>query len=196
MARLAPEFCLAEEGDLVDPATVFGRVAPIVVEIGIGIGDELTSMALVDPEVDVIGCDVHTPGIAAALAGIDELGLANVRVVHGDALVFLDRIAPASLAGIRIYFPDPWPKVRHHHRRLVSEPHVGRLVERLAPGGFVHIATDVDDYARQAERVCADNGSLVGGAIARPAWRPVTRFESRAIEAGHSITDLLYRKQA
>lgn len=198
MARLEPVWCVAETDDAAgarfDPAMVFGRVAPLVVDIGIGFGDSLTTMAAADPDVDVIGCDVHTPGIASTLARIDTMGLANVRLVHGDALVFLDRIAPGALAGIRIYFPDPWPKARHRHRRMTTRLHVDRFVRRLAPRGFLHVATDIDDYAVQTRRVCDGHPDLEGGVIDRPDWRPVTRYERKGLAAGHAITDLLYRR--
>lgn len=196
MARLAPVWCVDEEGDRFDPAAQFGRSAPLVVDIGIGLGDDLTTMAAADPDTDVFGCDVHTPGIASTLARIESSGLTNVRLVHGDALVFLDRIAPGALAGIRIYFPDPWPKARHRHRRMATEEHVDRFVRLLGHGGFLHVATDIDDYAAQVERVCDAHPALEGGAVDRPAWRPVTRYERKAIDAGRTVTDLLYRTPA
>lgn len=195
MARLEPLFCLDETGGTLDPDEVFGRDAPLVVEIGIGLGDSLTVMAVAEPDTDVIGCDVHTPGIASTLARIDAAGLTNVRLVHGDALVFLDRIAPGALAGIRVYFPDPWPKARHRHRRLVGAEHVDRFARLLAAGGFLHVATDIDDYAAQTERVCGAHPDLDGGVVARPDWRPVTRYERKGLVAGRTITDLLYRRR-
>lgn len=193
MERLRPAWCVAETGDAFDPVTAFGRAAPIVVDIGIGLGDSLTTMAAADPGTDVIGIDVHTPGIASTLARIESMGLANVRLVHGDALVFLDRIAPGTLAGIRIYFPDPWPKARHRHRRMISEQNVARFVHLLAPEGFLHVATDIDDYAVQTERILDVHHRLEGGMVDRPAWRPVTRYERKGLTTGHAITDLLYR---
>lgn len=193
MARLEPRFCLDEIGDPLDSAVTFEREAPVVVDIGIGLGDSLTSMADADPATDLIGCDVHTPGIASTLARIESMGLANVRLVHGDALVFLDRIAPASLAGIRIFFPDPWPKARHRHRRMANEENIDRFVRLLAPGGFLHVATDVTDYAVRTTRICDAHPALAGGVIDRPDWRPVTRYEHIGLAAGHTITDVLYR---
>ncbi|MFP5487031.1 MAG: tRNA (guanosine(46)-N7)-methyltransferase TrmB [Acidimicrobiia bacterium] len=196
MERLEPELCLAEAGDVLDPVVEFGRRAPLVVDIGIGLGDSLTTMAAADPASDLVGCDVHTPGIASTLARIESMDLANVRLVHGDALVFLDRIAPGSLAGIRIYFPDPWPKARHRHRRMTSEANVDRFTRSLAPGGVLHVATDIDDYAVQTRRVCDAHPDLVGGVIERPDWRPVTRYERKGLAAGRVITDLLYRRSS
>lgn len=192
--RLEVVWCLDVVGPPLDSATVFGRVAPLVLDIGIGIGDSTMAAALVEPDVDVIGVDVHTPGIAASLARIEADQLANVRLVHGDALVFIRRLQSESLSGIRIYFPDPWPKVRHHHRRIVRDDVVTQLVERLQPGGWLHLATDIDDYARQMLDVCERHPDLVGGVIPRPAGRPVTRYEQRGIDAGRATTDLWHLK--
>jgi tRNA (guanine-N7-)-methyltransferase len=193
-ARLAPRFVLDERGPMLDLDDVFGRAASAVLDIGIGIGDTMIEMAIAQPEHDVIGCDVHTPGIATSLARIDEHGLDNVRLVHGDALEFVERLAPRSLTGVRVYFPDPWPKVRQRHRRLVQPDVVGRLVDLLRPDGFFHLATDIDEYATQIERVCGSHPSLDGGAIARPRERPVTRYERKGIEAGRTVTDFWYTR--
>lgn len=197
MARLEPVWCVAETdeaaGERFDQVAVFGREAPLVVDIGIGFGDTLTTMAAAEPGTDLIGCDVHTPGIASTLARIESMGLTNVRLLHGDALVFLDRIEPSTLAGIRIYFPDPWPKARHRHRRMTSAENIHRFARHLAPSGFLHVATDIDDYAAQTERICDAHHRLEGGIVERPAWRPVTRYECKGLASGHAITDLLYR---
>ena len=192
--ELAPRWCLAESGDRFDPVAEFGRDAPLVVEIGIGFGDTLLAMAEDDRSTDVVGIDVHTPGIAASLVGIDDRGLTNVRLVHGDALDFLSRVGAESLAGIRLFFPDPWPKARHRHRRMVASGRLGRLVDALAPGGVLHIATDIDDYALHAQRECRADGRLAGGVIDRPDDRPVTRYERKGLAAGRSVTDLRYVK--
>jgi len=194
LERLAPVWCVDETGPPFDASRTLGREAPLVLDIGIGFGDTLTTMAAAEPAVDVVGCDVHTPGIASTLARIEDLGLSNVRLVHGDALVFCGRLAEDSLTGIRIYFPDPWPKARHRHRRLASEEHIARLVGLLAPGGFLHLATDIDDYAIQVQRVCEAHPALRGGVIDRPDWRPVTRYEHKGLAAGHDVVDLVYRK--
>jgi tRNA (guanine-N7-)-methyltransferase len=194
--RLAPHFLLDEQGPPLRIDTVFGRSSSTVLEIGIGWGDALLAMARAQPALDVIGCDVHTPGIVNALANIEQHGLDNVRLVHGDALVFLDRLPEGSLAGIRSYVPDPWPKVRHHHRRLIRDDVVARFVTLLRPGGWLHLATDIDDYAEQMRRVCDDQRCLSGGVMARPADRPVTRYEQKGIEAGHTVVDLWYERVA
>ena len=190
--RLAPRFVLDEQGPPLELDAVFAHHGETVLDIGIGWGDALLAMARAQPELDVIGCDVHTPGIANALAGIEQYSLVNVRLVHGDALVFLDRLPEGSLAGIRSYFPDPWPKARHHHRRLIRDDVVARFATLVRPGGWLHLATDIDDYAAQMRRVCDDQPRFSGGPIARPVDRPTTRYEQKGIEAGHTVVDLWY----
>jgi tRNA (guanine-N7-)-methyltransferase len=194
--RLSPRWCLDEAGRELDPFEVFDRAAPLVLDIGIGIGDSLTEMAAAEPDADLIGADVHTPGIASSLARIEELRLTNVRLVHGDALVFLRRLPPGSLTGIRVFFPDPWPKARHRHRRMATPEHVERFVCALAPDGWIHLATDVDDYALQMQRVCDARVDLAGGPVDRPDRRPVTRYERKGLAAGRTSTDLVYRRCA
>lgn len=193
LERLEPEFCVDEEGGRFDAGAEFGREAPLVLDIGIGYGDSLTTAAADEPDVDVIGADVHTPGIASTLARIETMGLTNVRLVHGDALRFADRLAPGSLHGLRIYFPDPWRKARHRNRRMASSANVDRFVTLLSIGGTLHVATDIDDYARQVATLCDAHPGLVGGVVARPTWRPETRYERKGIDAGRTVTDLLYR---
>ena len=192
--RLAPTLCLDPEGPVLDLATVFGRVAPVVLDVGIGLGDALIASAAAEPHVDVIGADVHTPGIAATLAGIESMELANVRLVHGDALRFVERLTPASLTGIRIYFPDPWPKARHRNRRMANPANIDRFVSLLVEGGAIHVATDIEDYAAQVRHVCDAHPELAGGIIPRPEDRPVTRYERKALDAGRHVTDLIYRR--
>ena len=126
---------------------------------------------------------------------LGDLGVERVVHVLCDVLGFLDRIAPSSLAGVRIWFPDPWPKARQRHRRLVRDDVVARLVPLLRPGGWLHLATDIDDYAAQMQRVCDDHADLTGGPIERPAWRPVTRYEARGLGAGRTVTDLWYARR-
>lgn len=193
--RLAPVWCLAESGERLDPVDVFGRVAPLVIDIGIGFGDSLTTSAAEHPDVDLVGADVHTPGIASSLARVEAMGLSNVRLVHGDALVFLGRVAPGSLAGIRIYFPDPWPKNRQRHRRMTSAANIDLFVSLLGQGATLHVATDSPEYAAATQVVCDAHPNLEGGVIERPDWRPVTRYERKGIEAGRTPTDLVYRRR-
>ena len=173
---------------------MFGRGAPRVVEIGIGFGEALLAMASADPSTDVIGIDVHTPGIAATVVAAADRGLTNVRVVHGDALDFLPRVPEGDLTGIRLFFPDPWPKARHRHRRMVAGGRLAALVRALGSGGFLHIATDIDDYALHAQRECDLDHRLSGGPIERPETRPVTRYERKGLRAGRIVTDLWYER--
>lgn len=195
LERLRPVLCVDVIGDPFDAEEEFGRTAPLVLDIGIGFGDSLTTAAAAEPDVDVIGADVHTPGIASTLERIESMGLTNVRLLHGDALRFVERLAPAALSGIRIYFPDPWHKARHRNRRMASEANIARFCDLLATGGKLHVATDIDDYAEQVRRLCDAESRLEGGVIERPPWRPETRYERKGLEAGRRATDLLYRRR-
>ena len=179
-----------------DPRKLFGRVAPLAVEIGFGMGETTAAMAAADPATDVIGIDVHTPGVGALLAELDRRGLENVRVATGDAVPFLtDRFADGSLAAIRVYFPDPWPKPRHHKRRLVNAAFVDLAARKLAPEGVLHCATDVTSYAEQMlEVLSGDTRFATAGFVPRPAERPVTRFESQGLAKGHRVYDVLARR--
>lgn len=169
---------------------------PTVLEIGIGAGEALLELAAADPGTDVIGADVHTPGIARVIKAIVAERRTNIRLVNGDVLEFCDRLPAGSLAGMRIFFPDPWPKASQRWRRLVTAEHLARLVPKLAPGGFLHLATDVADYADQMVAVCGAHPELDGGPIERPTWRPLTRYERKGLEAGRTITDLWYTRRA
>jgi tRNA (guanine-N7-)-methyltransferase len=178
---------LGVDGPVLSLPAVFAGDGPFVLDIGFGAGEALVAMAHQRPHECVVGVEVHTTGLATVL----EAGLANVRVVDGDVLDFLPRLAPASLDEVRIWFPDPWPKQRQRHRRLVRPDVVGALAGRLRAGGRVHLATDDVDYSLQMQRACVSAG-LVGGVIERPPWRPVTRFEQRALAEGRAPIDLLY----
>jgi tRNA (guanine-N7-)-methyltransferase len=162
MAELWPIYGLTVvDGDRspLDLGVLFGREAPRVLEIGFGMGDTTAAMAATDPERDYLAVEVHTPGIGNLLALIGESGLTNVRVAHGDAMQLVHRLAPGSLDAINIFFPDPWPKARHHKRRLIQPANVALLRERLRVGGVLHCATDWPDYARSmAETLAADPG--------------------------------------
>jgi tRNA (guanine-N7-)-methyltransferase len=174
-------------------ADVFAPPRPVVLEIGSGMGETTLAMAQADPELGIVAVDVHTPGIGALLARAERESVGNIRVCIGDAVELMDRLAPGSLAGIRAFFPDPWPKVRHHKRRLVQPAFVRRAALLLAPGGTLHLATDITDYADQMLDVCTAEPTLdVGpGLIARPDWRPVTGYERRGIAAGRPSADLI-----
>jgi tRNA (guanine-N7-)-methyltransferase len=181
-----------------DPVAVFGRAAPLVLEIGSGMGHATARMAQADPDRDYLAVDVHTPGVANLLALIEERGLANVRVAHGDALDLVRRrLAPGALDAIHAFFPDPWPKSRHRKRRLIQPSHVRLLASRLAPGGTLHCATDSADYASAMLATLTGQPGLVNahdGFAPRPAHRPVTGYEARAVESGRTTLDLVFRK--
>ncbi|MEV6301557.1 tRNA (guanosine(46)-N7)-methyltransferase TrmB [Actinoplanes sp. NPDC051861] len=176
-----------------DLAALFERDAPVVLEIGFGMGDATAAMAEADPGRDFLGVEVHTPGIGALLALTGELGLTNVRVAHGDALQLVHRIAPGSLDAVHVFFPDPWPKARHHKRRLIQPANVALLRDRLRPGGVLHCATDWPEYAEaMAEVLEADPG--LGRLPDGPHERPRTKFEKRGAAAGRPIKDLRFER--
>ena len=186
---------LDESGPVIEWADVFGASKAVVLDIGFGHGESISRMAVDDPSTAIVGLEIHTPGVATLLQAIEHHDLTNVRVVHGDVLVFIDRVAPASLTGVRIYFPDPWPKVRQHHRRLVDGEVVQVLTDRLTIGGALHLATDVADYAAVMEAACDADDRLAGGVIERPSFRPMTRFEQRGIDEGRHAIDLWYVRE-
>jgi tRNA (guanine-N7-)-methyltransferase len=189
LADLSPRLSVAIDGEPLDLAAVFGRVAPVVLEIGSGMGEATAAMAAADPARDYLAVEVHKPGVANLLALVDHAGLANVRVAEGDALDLVHaRLSLASLAAIHVFFPDPWPKPRHHKRRLVSPFNVALLRSRLAPGGVLHCATDHADYAVVMRSVLAADPEL--SIVDTAEARPVTKFEQRALDAGRSVTDL------
>lgn len=192
--RLLPILGIAPSGPGLDPVDLFGRRAPLVLEIGSGAGEAVLAAATTNPDVDHIAAEVHTPGLARLLVDVEAAGLGNVRVVHGDALEVIGRFAPGSFDEIRIWFPDPWPKVRQVQRRMVSPEPIARLVTGLAPGGRLRLATDVADYAEQMLAVCTAVDGLSGGAVPRPDDRPITRFERKGIEAGRTVTDLCFTR--
>ena len=182
-----------------DFAAAFGRIAPVTLEIGFGMGETTAAIAAAHPERDFLGLEVHGPGVGALLNRVDAAGLTNVRVIQHDAVdVVAHMIPPASLAGIHVYFPDPWPKKRHHKRRLLQPSFVHALAQRLAPGGYLHAATDWDDYAQEilatlsAEPLLANT---VPDFAPRPAWRPLTKFEARGLQLGHGVRDLVFRRR-
>jgi len=183
---------LAVDGAPLDLAGLFGRPAPVVLEIGFGMGEATVLMAAAQPEVDLLAVDVHTPGQGNLLRLADEAGLTNVRVADGDATVLLRESLPAaSLAAVRVFFPDPWPKARHVKRRLVDAAFADLVADRLADDGLLHVATDIPAYAEQVAAVLAAEPRL---ATTDPPWRPTTRFERRGAEAGRPASDLAARR--
>jgi tRNA (guanine-N7-)-methyltransferase len=186
-----------------DPPAWFGRTAPLVLEIGSGTGESTAAQADGAPDTDHLAVEVFEPGLAQLLMRIEEAGLQNLRALRGDAVELLrERVPAGSLAGIRIYFPDPWPKRRHHKRRLVQPGFVALAASRLTPGAALHLATDWADYALQMLSVCAaeplleNTASTVDGWMPRPPWRPVTKFERRALAEGREVRDLVFRRVA
>jgi tRNA (guanine-N7-)-methyltransferase len=180
--------------------TIFGRQADTIVEIGFGMGHSLIQMAQNHPEKNYIGIEVHRPGIGQLLSEVLRLGIQNLRVVPFDAmLAFKECIPQSSLAGIQIYFPDPWPKKRHHKRRLVQAAFISVLAQALRPQAYLHCATDWAPYAEfmlEQMAFCPElkNESPTQTYVQRPAWRPVTKFEKRGMGLGHDVFDLLYTR--
>jgi tRNA (guanine-N7-)-methyltransferase len=183
-----------------DRSRLFGRDAPLVVEIGCGMGEATIAMAGADPARDYLGVDVHTPGLGALLARAEAAGVDNVAVARGDAVELLRRsVEPASLDAIHVFFPDPWPKARHHKRRIIRTEIVALMRDRLRVGGTLHVATDWPHYAGQILAVLtADPGlrNIAGGFAPRPAARPLTRFEQRGAAAGREIRDCVFVRAA
>ena len=184
---------LDQDGPTLDLDDTFGRSAPVYLDVGFGHGESTIELARVRPEVNVIGVEVHDPGVVTVLDAIEHVPLPNVRVVHGDVLPFLDRLPAGALAGICVFFPDPWPKPRQQHRRLIRSDVVAAFVDRLATGGELLLATDIADYAAQMTEACDGDGRLTGGVAERPTWRPSTRFERRGSDEGRAATDLRYQ---
>ena len=197
--RLWPAVGLEARG-MLDLDAVFGRRAPRVMEIGFGNGEALVSLAESHPERDYLGVDVYEPGIGRLLAAIERKALTNVRVLRGDAMDILrDNIPPGSLDAILLWFPDPWPKKRHHKRRLVQPEFVKVVASRLVPGGLFHLATDWENYAEHMLEVLGAEDALVNlagsGAFCTTATgRPVTKFERRGLGLGHKVWDLQFER--
>ncbi len=187
------------EGPL-DTAGWFGRAAPVVLEIGSGMGESTASMALDAPELDHLAVEVYQPGLAQLLLRIEAAGITNLRLLRGDAYQLLHgHLTRESLHAVRIYFPDPWPKRRHHKRRLVTSEFVTLVASRLVPGGTLHLATDWEPYAEEMLVACTAERALRNTATGnhfanRPVWRPVTKFERRAQNEGRVVQDLLFTK--
>ena len=195
---LLPRFGVPFQRSALDFAAAFGRRAPVVAEIGSGMGETTARIAAENPEVDYLAMEVHSPGVGSLLKQVEELGLGNVRVVAHDAVEVLREMIPeASLAGIHIFFPDPWPKKRHHKRRLVQPEFAALAASRLARGGYLHVATDWQEYAEHVLQVLAATPGLANTAEAfapRPATRPETKFERRGLKLGHGVWDIVFTR--
>lgn len=197
--ELGPRFVLPYTDHAADFSGVFGRVAPTVLEIGFGMGHATAEIAQARPDTDFVGVEVHTPGVGALLKRIGEMGLGNVRIVQHDAVQVLEHmVAPTSLAGVHVFFPDPWHKKKHHKRRLIQPPLVALIASRLAPGGVLHCATDWQPYAEQMLEVLSAEPLLANtaeGYAPRPDYRPLTKFEQRGLRLGHGVWDLVFRRR-
>ena len=182
---LLPRYGIPFAPQIVDLDQAFGRSAPKILEIGFGMGETTAQIAALHPENDYLGIEVHTPGVGSLLKQIEELGLTNVRVIQHDAVeVLSEMIAPSTFDGVHIFFPDPWPKKRHHKRRLIQPPFLALLVGRMKPGAYLHVATDWQEYAEQVLSVLAAEPQLrntVDDYAPRPDYRPQTKFESRGL---------------
>ena len=199
LQTLGPQFLLPYAPALVDWDAQFGRQAPRVLEIGFGMGQATALIAAARPDVDFIGVEVHQPGVGALLREIGLQDLRNLRLVQHDAVDVLQHmVAPASLAGLHIYFPDPWHKKRHNKRRLIQPAFVAKLVRTLASGAYLHCATDWQPYAEQMLEVLSAEPTLVNtaaGYAPKPDWRPLTKFEQRGLQLGHGVWDLLFTRR-
>ncbi|NJQ03532.1 tRNA (guanosine(46)-N7)-methyltransferase TrmB [Streptomyces sp. PLAI1-29] len=201
LRRLWPTWGLDIDGRSVLDLDAFFGGLPVVLEIGFGMGEATAEMAATDPGTGILAADVHTPGQGNLLALAERAGLTNLRVANGDAIILLrEMIEPGALAGLRVYFPDPWPKTRHHKRRLIQPEFVELAAARLAPGALFHCATDWEPYAEQMLEVLSacpelENTAAGGGYAPRPAFRPMTKFERAGIGKGHRVHDLLFRRR-
>ncbi|MEV4532821.1 tRNA (guanosine(46)-N7)-methyltransferase TrmB [Asanoa sp. NPDC049518] len=201
LERLWPLYGLSVSSDPLDAPALFGRSAPLVVEIGSGMGDATAAMAAADPDRDYLAVEVHVPGIASLLSHIETRGLSNLRIARGDAIELMTHMLPPDrLDAVHVFFPDPWPKLKHHKRRIIQPAHVALLRSRLQPGtGVLHCATDWAPYAASMLSTLSADPELVNtadGYAPRPAYRAVTHFERRAARQGRDVFDLVFRRRA
>ncbi|MEK6686694.1 MAG: tRNA (guanosine(46)-N7)-methyltransferase TrmB [Pseudomonadota bacterium] len=196
---LLPQYGIPFTENPLDLDQVFGRSAPKILEIGFGMGESTALIAQKHPENDYLAIEVHTPGVGSLLNQIEALGLTNLRIIQHDAVEVLEHMLPAEcLHGIHIFFPDPWPKAKHHKRRLIQPALVARLCEHLKPEGYIHAATDWEDYAVQMLQVLNNEPRLINTAsdyAPRPEYRPLTKFEQRGLKLGHGVWDLIFSKK-
>jgi tRNA (guanine-N7-)-methyltransferase len=199
LEQLGPQFCVPYAPQPLDTSALFGNSAPVILEIGFGMGETTAAIAAAHPDYHYLAVEVHLPGVGALLKRIDEQGLNNVRIIRHDAVEVLQHmIAPHSLHGVHIFFPDPWHKKKHHKRRLIQPALVQLLASRLEPGGYLHCATDWQDYAEQMLAVLSAEPGLrntASGYAPRPQYRPLTKFEQRGLRLGHGVWDLVFQAQ-
>lgn len=198
--RLLPTWGIPYAPEAIDFKRIFGRDGPMILEIGFGMGETTAEIAQQNPQWNILGLEVYRPGVGALLSKIEQRGLTNIRVIEHDAVEVLAHMVPDDyLDGVHIYFPDPWPKKRHHKRRLIQSPFLSQLVQKLKPGGYLHMATDWPDYATQMLEVCSQEIALKNrakeGFSPRPDWRPLTKFEARGIRLGNPVADLIFQKK-
>ncbi len=199
---LLPLFGIPFAEKAIDLGAAFGRAAPKILEIGFGMGETTAVIAKSNPDRDYLGIEVHTPGVGSLLKTIGEENITNIRIIQHDAVeVLRHMIPPGSLDGVHVFFPDPWPKKRHHKRRLLQPPLIALLASRMRPGAYLHTATDWEEYAQQmlvvlsAEPQLQNTSSDASGYAPRPAYRPQTKFETRGLKLGHGVWDLVFRKR-
>lgn len=199
LEELGPKFLIEYKKEQLDLEQAFGRKAPVVLEIGFGMGDTTAHIARLMPEKDFLGVEVHTPGVGSLLKQIGEQDIANLRLIQHDVVEVLgNMIADGALAGVHVFFPDPWHKARHNKRRLIQPAFVKLLCQKLAPGGYIHLATDWEDYAVQMLEVLSAEPLLENtaeGYAPQPAYRPLTKFENRGLKLGHGVWDLVFTRK-
>ncbi|MHB9119679.1 MAG: tRNA (guanosine(46)-N7)-methyltransferase TrmB [Burkholderiales bacterium] len=195
---LLPRYGIPYSESPLDLDRVFGRSAPKILEIGFGMGETTAKIAQAHPENDYLGIEVHSPGVGSLLNEIEERNLTNLRLIQHDAVeVLRHMIAPVSLDGVHIFFPDPWHKKRHNKRRLIQAPLVALLCEKIKPGGYFHAATDWQEYAESILAVLSAEPRLANTAeeyAPRPGYRPLTKFEQRGLRLGHGVWDIVFRR--
>lgn len=195
---LLPKYGVPYTENLLNFETVYGREAPRYLEIGSGMGETTVSIARSHPQNDYLAIEVYTPGVGSLLKQIEEFKLTNLRIVQHDAVEVVNNMFPQEyLDGIHIFFPDPWPKLRHHKRRLIQPEFISLLCKHLKPGGYIHVATDWNNYADQILEVMSNELSLTNTArdfVQRPEYRPLTKFEQRGLRLGHKVWDLVFKK--
>ena len=196
-----PQFLIPYRAERLDVQAAFGGAAPLILEIGFGMGDATAKIAHVRPNDNFLCCEVHEPGVGALLKRCGEEAIENIRIVQHDAVEVMDHmLGEDSLDGVHIFFPDPWHKSRHHKRRLIQSPFIERLAKHIKPGGYLHLATDWQPYAEQmlqvlsAEPMLANSSNAADGFAAKPDYRPLTKFENRGIKLGHGVWDLVFRR--
>ena len=201
-AELGPRFILPYSPQPLDALAAFGRAAPLVLEIGFGMGEATAHIARVRPNDNFLCCEVHEPGVGALLKRIGEQDLHNIRILQHDAVEVIDHMLPlASLDGIHIFFPDPWHKKKHNKRRLIQPPLVAKLATKLKPGGYLHCATDWQPYAEQMLQVLGmepllhNSSQQADGYALQPDYRPLTKFENRGLRLGHGVWDLVFLRR-